>query len=77
MATRTVKSLKGTGRISRRKARSVAAALRAELKGSPLPKVTVIRSDTTASGSGRISFGWVSKATKKSTRKRAAKRKRA
>jgi hypothetical protein len=64
MATRTVKSLRGRGRISRRKARSVASALRAELEASPPPKVTVIRADTTASGSGRISFAWISKSTK-------------
>jgi hypothetical protein len=77
MSTRTVKSLKSTGRISRSKARSVASALRAELTASRRSEVTVILPGTTASGSSKISFGWVPKSTKKPAKKSSSARKRA
>ena len=77
MPPRTIKSLESTGRISRSKARSVATALRAELKASPRSDVTVIVPGTTASGSGKISFGWVPKPTTKPAKKSSSARKRA
>ena len=57
MAERTIKSLYHTGRISRVAAREVAKRLRAEMTPDTLKrKVGKIRTSTTASGRGAISF---------------------